>query len=126
MKCDKLFFILFCFFLFSCVAPTTPGRAVYPKVSLSNSDLDILIKLYPTRTYSRGCQTNLTIKNKTSKTFNSVYVEASIYDERGVNIDMVNFSVRVNPQETIERDRTFFKHECYEISDVKITKSSYR
>jgi hypothetical protein len=122
---NKLFFILFCFFLFSCVTPTTE-RAVYPKVSLSNSDLDILIKLYPTRTYSRGCQTNLIIKNKTSKTFNSVYVEASIYDERGVNIDMVNFSVRVNPQETIERDRTFFKHECYEISDVKITKSSYR
>jgi len=124
---NRLLLILLCFFLFSCETPTIK-RAVYPKVSLSNSDLDIFVELYPTRTsgYSRGCQTNLTVKNKTSKSFNSVYLEVSIYNERGVNIDMVNFSVRVNPQETIERDRTFFKYECYEISDVKITKSSYR
>ena len=67
-----------------------------------------------------------TFTNKTPKTFSSVYVEATVYDERGVNIDMVNFSVGVSPQETVKRDRTFYKYECYEISDVKITKTSYR
>jgi hypothetical protein len=124
---NKLLLILLCFFLYSCETPTVT-RAVYPKVSVNNSDLHIFVELYPTRTssYSRGCQANLTITNKTPKTFSSVYVEASVYDERGVNIDMVNFSVGVSPQETVRRDRTFLKYECYEISDVKITKTSYR
>ena len=124
---NKLFLILLFIFLSSCETPTIT-RAVYPKVSVSNSDLHIFVELYPVRksSYSTACQANLTITNKTSKSFSSVYVEASIYDERGVNIDMVNFSVGVNPQETIKRDRTFYKYECYEISDVKITKTSYR
>jgi hypothetical protein len=119
--------VLLCFFLYSCETPTIT-RAVYPKVSVSNSDLHIFVELYPVRksSYTTACQANLTITNKTSKTFSSVYVEASIYDERGVNIDMVNFSVGVNPQETVKRDRIFLKYECYEISDVKITKTSYR
>ena len=119
----KFFFI----FLSYCETPTIT-RAVYPKVSVNNYDLHIFVELYPVRksSYSTACQANLTITNKTSKSFNSVYVEASIYDGRGVNIDMVNFSVSVNPQETVKRDRTFYKYECYEISDVKITKTSYR
>ena len=124
---NKLFLIFFFIFLSSCESPTIT-RAVYPKVSVNNSDLYIFVELYPVRksSYSTACQANLTITNKTSKSFNSVYVEASIYDGRGVNIDMVNFSVGVNPQETVKRDRTFYKYECYEISDVKITKTSYR
>ncbi len=117
----------FSLFLFSCETPTIT-RAVYPKVSSSNSDLHIFVELYPVRTSSTStaCKADLTITNKTSKSFSSVYVEASIYDDRGVNIDMVNFALGVNPQETVKRDRTFFKYQCYEISDVKITRSSYR
>ena len=124
---NKVFLIVICFFLYSCETPTIT-RAVYPKVSVSNSDFHIFVELYPVRksSYSTACQANLTITNKTSKSFSSVYVEVTIFDERGVNIDMVNFSVGVNSRETVIRDRTFLKYQCYEISDVKITKTSYR
>lgn len=118
---NRLLLILF-LLLISCSTPTyKTGNRVDTVI---NADLQIDVKL----TYGtpKGCKANLTVLNKTSKSFNSVYVEVTIYDERGVNIDMVNFSVGVNPQETVIRDRTFYKYECYQTNDVKITKTSYR
>lgn len=117
----KILLILF-LFLISCSTPTyqTGNRSA----TIINADLQIDVKL----TYGTpsGCKANLTVLNKTSKSFNSVYVEVTIFDEKGVNIDMLNFSVGVNPRETVIRDRTFYKYKCYETNDVKITKTSYR
>ena len=120
----KSYLILFCFlFLSSCSTPNYKPRED-PSALIINADLQIDVKL----TYGTpsGCKVNLTVLNKTSKSFSSVYIEVTIYDERGVNIDMLNFSVGVNPRETVIRDRTFYKYECYQTNDVKITKTSYR
>jgi len=121
----KIFLILF-FFLISCSTSTynSTYKTGNRSATIINADLQIDVKL----TYGtpNGCKANLTVLNKTSKSFSSVYIEVTIYDERGVNIDMLNFSVGVNPRETVIRDRTFYKYECYQTNDVKITKTSYR
>jgi hypothetical protein len=120
----KLYLILFCFlFLSSCNTPNYKPRD-YPSALIINADLQIEVKL----TYGtpKGCKVNLTILNKTSKNFDSVYVEVSVYDFSGNNIDMVNFINAIGKFETLKRDRTFFKYECYDIGDIKITKTSYR
>ena len=120
----KLYLILFCFlFLSSCSTPNYKPREG-PSALIINADLQIDVKL----TYGTpsGCKVNLTVLNKTSKKFDSVYVEVSVYDFNGNNIDMTNFLNGVGGFETLKRDRTFFKYKCYEIGDIKITKISYR
>jgi hypothetical protein len=119
----KLFLLLFCLLLSSCSTSEYKPR-VNPSALIINADLQINVEL----TYGtpKGCKVNLTILNKTSKSFSSVYVEVSIYDGVGNNIDMVNFLNGVGSFETLKRDSTFWKYECYQIKDVKITKSSYR
>ena len=121
----KNYLILF-LFLISCSTSTynSTYKTGNRSATIINADLQIDVKL----TYGTpsGCKANLTVLNKTSKSFNSVYVEVTIFDERGVNIDMLNFSVGVNPRETVIRDRTFYKYNCYDTNDVKITKTSYR
>ena len=120
----KLYLILLCFlFLSSCSTPNYKPRED-PSALIINADLQIDVKL----TYGTpsGCKVNLTVLNKTSKKFDSVYVEVSVYDFNGNNIDMTNFLNGVGGFETLKRDRTFFKYKCYEIGDIKITKISYR
>ena len=53
-------------------------------------------------------------------------IDINIYDFSGNNIDMINFINGIGKFETLKRDRTFFKYECYDIGDIKITKTSYR
>ena len=121
----KNYLILF-LFLISCSTSTynSTYKTGNRSATIINADLQIDVKL----TYGTpsGCKVNLTVLNKTSKKFDSVYVEVSVYDFNGNNIDMTNFLNGVGGFETLKRDRTFFKYKCYEIGDIKITKISYR
>jgi hypothetical protein len=114
-----IFFITL--FLFSCVPDNRPRSPTY--FSWGNKDFSIDIE----KGYARleMCPLELTLKNHNSKSFSSVYIELTAYDDSEVNIGSTNFLVSIGPNETLKRNSYITKH-CIYVHNLKLSKFTFR
>jgi hypothetical protein len=119
-----VFITLPLFFLTSCYSSNST-RTIYPSIGQATQEFNIYVELYPTGYDYNYCKATLTLVNKTSKSFSRVYSEITIYDSNKVNVDYTNYLVSIGPNETLKREKIFYKYNCYLIKDLKLTKFTY-
>ena len=108
-------------FLLSCVPDNRPRSPTY----FSWGDKDFSIDIEKGYTTLDMCPLELTLKNHNPKSFSSVYIELTAYDNSEVNIGSTNFLVSIGPNETLKR-KSYISKSCYYVHNLKLSKFTFR
>jgi len=117
----KALTIIISLLLFSCASNTTPRSPS----SFSWGDKDFSINIEKGYTTLDMCPLELTLKNHNPKSFSSVYIELTAYDNSEVNIGSTNFLVSIGPNETLKR-KSYISKSCYYVHNLKLSKFTFR
>jgi len=119
----KIVLIIF-LFLYNCETNSVSRFSNYPTLADGNSDIGVQVFLRPSG-ISSTCDINLTLFNRTTYNFNSLFVEITVFSGSNINIGTVRFLEKLSSKQTLQRKSLFTGSDCLKIKDLKLTSLKY-